>query len=350
MKILIDIGHPAHVHLFKNVICNLTNSGHEIKITTRDKDITLALLRAFHFQFECIGKNFTGLLNKGVGMIRNDIKILRIARRFKPDLFISVASPYAAQISWVIRKPHILFTDSEPTALINNMAFPFSYLICTPASYKRIINKKKHLKYNGYHELAYLHPKYIKPDRSILDELNVNKNEKFAILRFVAWNASHDVGHEGFNIAAKRTLVKELSKRCKVFITAESELPADLEKYRISIPPQRIHDALYFADLLVGDSQTMTTEAAVLGTPAVRCNSMMGTMGNFDELEEKYDLIYSFKDSDQAIAKALELIDSKDLKKKWHEKRDRLLKEKIDVTEFITKLIENFPNSGYEIK
>jgi predicted glycosyltransferase len=40
----------------------------------------------------------------------------------------------------------------------------------------------------------------------------------------------------------------------------------------------------------------MTTEAAVLGTPAIRCNSFVGKrdMGNFIELEKKYGLIFNF--------------------------------------------------------
>ena len=42
MKILIDIGHPAHVHLFKNLIGNLRKDGHEVIITARDKEIALA--------------------------------------------------------------------------------------------------------------------------------------------------------------------------------------------------------------------------------------------------------------------------------------------------------------------
>ena len=43
MNILVDIGHPAHVHLFKNMIWNLEEDGHEVKITARDKEIALYL-------------------------------------------------------------------------------------------------------------------------------------------------------------------------------------------------------------------------------------------------------------------------------------------------------------------
>ena len=42
--------------------------------------------------------------------------------------------------------------------------------------------------------------------------------------------------------------------------------------------------------MVVADTQTIVTEAAVLGTPAIRYNSFAGEndMGNFVELEQKY--------------------------------------------------------------
>ncbi|MDD1696935.1 MAG: DUF354 domain-containing protein, partial [Methanoregula sp.] len=36
---LIDIGHPAHVHFFKYLIRNMEKNGHVVKITARDKEV-----------------------------------------------------------------------------------------------------------------------------------------------------------------------------------------------------------------------------------------------------------------------------------------------------------------------
>ena len=47
MKILFDMGHPAHVHFFKNTIWELEKKGHQVKVTARDKDVTIALLEAY---------------------------------------------------------------------------------------------------------------------------------------------------------------------------------------------------------------------------------------------------------------------------------------------------------------
>jgi len=44
MNLLFDIGHPAHVHLFKNFIYYLKNSGHNVFVVSRKKDVTEILL------------------------------------------------------------------------------------------------------------------------------------------------------------------------------------------------------------------------------------------------------------------------------------------------------------------
>jgi predicted glycosyltransferase len=104
--------------------------------------------------------------------------------------------------------------------------------------------------------------------------------------------------------------------------------------------------------MLVGDTQTSTTEAACLGTPAVRCNSFVGKndMSNFIELENIYDLIFNFNIPEKAIEKSIELIQEQDLKEKWINKKERLLKNKIDVTAFMTWFIEDYPESSRMMK
>ena len=350
MRILVDIGHPAHVHLFKNMILHLENDGHEVKITARDKDVALQLLDAYELEYENRGKGYGGLLGKATGLMKINYTVYKIARRFKPDILIGVHNPYIAQVGKLLRKPSIIFTDSEPVPIANWLTFPFCSCILLPSCFRKDLGPKS-VRYNGYHEIAYLHPNYFDPDPAIVEELNLRKADKFVILRFVAWQASHDIVHSGYNLETKRRLIKEIGKYARVFITSEKPLPEEFEKYRITIPAHRIHDMLYYAQMLVGDTQTMTTEAGILGTPAIRCNSFVGEndMGNFIELEEKYDLIYSYRDPDKALNKALDLLKNDNLKREWQKKREKLLGEKIDVTKFMVEFIENYPRSFHEL-
>jgi predicted glycosyltransferase len=129
-------------------------------------------------------------------------------------------------------------------------------------------------------------------------------------------------------------------------------LVGDLEKYELKVSPEKMHDVLYYARLLFCDSQTMATEAGVLGTPAVRCNSFVGVndMGNFIELENKYGLIYNFSDENKALSCALSLLKTPDIKTEWVKRQKILLNDKIDVTAFMIWFIENYPRSIIEMK
>jgi hypothetical protein len=94
----------------------------------------------------------------------------------------------------------------------------------------------------------------------------------------------------------------------------------------------------------------MATEAGLLGTPSVLISSLVGTMGNFLELEKKYGLIYCFSDSAVALPRALDILRNPESKHIWGEKREKLLKDKIDVTGFMTWFVENYPQSVREMR
>ena len=66
-------------------------------------------------------------------------------------------------------------------------------------------------------------------------------------------------------------------------------------KFQIPCPPEKIHHALYYADLFYGESPTMASEAACLGTPA-RYIDHKGR-GYTDEQERKYGLVFNFKNT-----------------------------------------------------
>jgi len=352
MKILIDMGHPAHVHLFKNFIWEMKKRGHKVKVTTRDKDVTIALLDKYKFDYECFGSPKKGLIRKILGITEITWWLYKQCKKFKPDILLSL-TPYTAYVSKIIRKPAINFIDDDIFGDIKYrlMYTWFDSAICTPKKFRKNLGKK-HIRYNGYHELAYLHPNRFKPNPEILKEMNLNPKDTFFLLRFVSLAAWHDKGKEGWNTDDKLKIVKELEKKGKVFITSEKSLPKELEPYRYSIHPEKIHHIMYYATLFVTDSQTMTTESALLGTPAVRCNSFVGPedMSNFIELEKDYGLIFSFNNKNKAFKKIVELINIKDIKTEWNKKRNKLIQEKIDVTKWMIWLAENFPESFKEMK
>lgn len=343
MKILVDIGDPPHVHVLKNMILELERRNHKVKIITRDKEITLKLLDACGFKYETRGKGRTGVIGKAVGLLEANYKIYKIARKFKPDILVGVNNPYVAHVGKLIRKPSFVFVDTEHARLQNFLIFPFATKVFTPSCYIGE-DKKNQVRYKGYHELAYLHPKYFKPNPEILKEIGLTERDNFVVMRFVAWDASHDIGHEAFNLETKVKLAKELEKHAKVFITSEAKIEKELEKYQLTVSPEKIHDLLYYAALYIGEGATMTSECAVLGTPALFVNPFK--FGYTAEEEEKYSLVFNISDSMNDVQKitnkALEIILKPEFKKEWAKKRERLLKDKIDVTKFMVNMVENY--------
>ena len=156
MKILIDIGHPAHVHYFKNMIKIMKGQGHHFCIVSRDKEVTHTLLQSYNIPYISRGKGAKGLIGKFFYLFKADYDILKIAKKFNPDLFLSFSSPYAAQASFILRKPHVAFTDTEH-ATLGNLAFSlFTKIIITPKCYEKEFGNK-HIKFNGYMELNYFY-------------------------------------------------------------------------------------------------------------------------------------------------------------------------------------------------
>jgi len=346
MKIIADIGHPAHVHLFKNFVKEMENRQHKIVVIARNKECSLNLLHYYKIKYVNRGAGSVALIGKGINLIKTDLFLYRLARKFKPDILMGVNNPYIAHVAWLLKKPSYIFNDTENAKLSNIITYPFATKIITPSCYKKNLGRKQ-IRYNGYHELAYLHPNYFTPDSSVLNMLGIEEYERYVIIRFVSWHATHDVGHRGIFPENKMKAVKIFSKYAKIFITSEETLPENLRKYQMKIPPKKIHDALYYATLLYGESATMASECAVLGTPAIFLDN--NGRGYTDEEEKRYGLVFNFSESlldqERSIKKGIELLNTPNLKQKWQRRRQKMLSEKIDVTAFMVWFVENYPNS-----
>lgn len=358
MRILIDVNNSPHVHLFRYAAREWESRGHSVFWTARDKDIVVDLLHCYGFKFQVLSTYRRGLSRMALELIVRDWKLFRLAHQLRPDVMIGT-SVNITHVSRLLPARSIFFTESDPDLirLISYLTFPFADTIVMPDILPNTWTSKQ-VKHASYHKLAYLHPNRFTPDPSVLDELGVAPGEPFFIVRFIAWGATHDIGEGGLSLEAKRRVIQTLSPHGRVFITAEkpsskvSILQPDFEPYRIHIEPHRIHDALYYATMFVGDSQSMTTEAAVLGTPALRCNSMVGRTTVIDELEHKYDLCYGYlpNETDRLIAKIEELLRTVSLKDRWREKRTHLLEDKIDLTDWMVDFIEQYMDNRKGLK
>lgn len=336
MRILVEITHPAHVHFFRNAIAEFEKRGYEVAITARQKEVAVLLLENYHIPHTIlsgIGRGKFALIKE---LIVRDWRLLKFCRKFKPDVLTGIGGIFAAHAGFFLRKPVVVWDDTEHAKLSHLITFPFAKLICSPSCYKKSLGKK-HRKYAGYHELAYLHPNRFKPDAEIVKGLGINPAKKYCVVRFVSWGAHHDIGQHGFSTEGKIKFVKKLLEYAKVYITSESALPAELEGFGLKIPPHLIHHILAFARLCVSEGATIASECACLGTPAIYINTLKA--GTIDE-QEQYGLLRQTIDTDEAFEMSLQYLQDDEAIEKCRKGREKMLSEKIDVTEYIVRTIE----------
>lgn len=341
MKIIIDILHPAHVHFFKNFI-KIMSKDNEIYLTSRKKEITLYLLKKYGLTSECISSIGKNTFDLGFELVSRNLKFLRIAKQIKPDLLMGIMGPTISSIGKLLSVPSYVFYDSEFASITNTFVYPIATKVITPQCYKNQIGKN-HIKYNGYQELAYLHPNYFKPDDSVFDDLNLNKKDKYFVIRLVGWKASHDIGKKGLTQTNVLEMINFLEKYGEVFITSERKSHS-FKKYLIQIPPEKIHSLLNYATMYIGEGVTMASEAAILGTPSILISPLVGNIGYIEDLE-KDGLVFGYKTYKDAIANIRNLIKKNNLKSTWLSKKNKMLKKRIDVTQFIIDLIRKDFNS-----
>ena len=346
MNILVDINHPAHVHLLRNVYKMLVERGHKVVVVVKEIPSAMKLLDFYGIPYLNIGKKDDNLGKKGFDQLVYDRRMLKIVRQNHIDIGLgsSINIPHISKLS---RMKSIILDDDddEVEPLFVKFGHPFADTILSPVDTPR--KSKKTIYVNAYHELSYLHPNRFEPDPSVLRDVGVQRGESYFILRFNAFKAHHDVGVVGLTIENKRRLVNNLSLKGKVFITTERDIDDEFKPYQLKVSPEKAHSLMYYATMLVGDSQTMTSEAAVLGTPAIRCNTFVGRIHYLEEEEHKYGLTYGFlpDQSEEMFKKIDEILALPNLKEEWQTRRQRMLTEKIDYSRFLTWFVENYPES-----
>ena len=348
MRIIIDINHPAHVHYFKNLITQLNNYDYNVIIVARDREFVKDHLNSLNFSFINRGKGKKSLFGKLLYMFKADLQYLWIALKYKPDLFLSFSTPYIHHIAYLLGKPSIALNDTEHTDKTHSkITYPFCTSILTPNSYQNDLGEK-HIRINSVIENMYLHKNYFKPDKSIKKVLGIEENEDYVILRFVSWNAHHDVGQSGLDIKTKKELINILKDKYKIFISSEQELPQEFRDYQINIQPEKMHHALSFASIFIGESGTMASESALLGTPAVYINSL--PLMCYLKLEKEAGLLEHFESSEGVVEYVSGLTKDINFKSKTKTKSESMHSNFIDPTKFLIWFIEEYPKSVDIIK
>jgi len=350
MNILFFLVHPAKFHFHRVQINELISRGYNVDIIITKKDILEELVKEEGWQYTNIfpeGRKIPGLhvyVGALISLLRTVYRLLKYTKGKKYDLFVGDLLTIVGRLK---RVPSLYPTDDVLIQVPEQAVFlaTTNQIIAPQITELEKYNSKK-IGYKGYKALAHLHPNYFTPDKSRIFEY-LRNGKDFFLIRCVKFGATHDIDKSGITNEILTKLVNILKTRGEIFITSERELPAELEKYRIQIRKKDISHYLYFAKIFIGDSTTMCSEAAVLGTPSVEFDDYFEEIEQMQELEDKYGLTFGMKISnpENMFKKVEELLNTPNLNEEFQEKRQKLLSETIDVSAFMVWLIENYPKS-----
>ena len=155
------LGHPAHFHLYKNVINNLTDRNVDVRIYIGTKDILSDLLDASGLGYIVITGNSrrSNLYSKFVKLVKSSITYYKLMAELRPDLIVGCLSQlvYAGRL---LRIPTIFNAEDDInyTLFQGLITYPFVKHILTPGPTRTGVFSYKQIRYDGYHKLAYLHP------------------------------------------------------------------------------------------------------------------------------------------------------------------------------------------------
>ncbi len=320
LKVLFELAHPKHFHQFHSV-ARAGGDAFETTYLAKEKDVTVDLVRAAGLPYLPYGRHGKTLAQKAGAAFKTTADLDRAARQVGAELIVSRSSPYATLMAKLRAYRSVVMVDSEVVPLINHFVGPLADLVITPSHFPRTF--PRHVRVEGVFEECYLHPATFRPDASGVAAAGLRADEPFSVVRFVGWTANHDVGQGGFTEGDKVTLVERLAAHGQVVISSEAPLPPELERYRLTLPPSDLHSLIHYANLYVGDSQSMATEAALLGTPSVRFNSFVGPddMMNFVVLEREHDLLRNARSAAEATEIAEEALVG-EWKPTWEVRRD----------------------------
>lgn len=318
MRLLIDIVHPAQLLFFRPWVSRLRGAGHVVRLTSRDKDLTLPLLEEWGWEHRCLSRAPRGRLGlMGEWVLRN-WRLHREVRDFQPDVILVKEGACGCQVGWWNGIPVLAIDDTDDARWQRWLSFPFASRLFTDERYpgRRRLRQRT---YRCLSPVAYLRD--LPRDPAVVEAAGLDPGRPFIAVRLVAWGASHDGGHRGFGRGEGARLLEALARRVPLVISSEAELPRSLRPFQYSLAPSRWHALLAEAAVYLGESATGATEAVVLGVPAIHLSTRR--LWYTGELE-RAGLMENHRDGRRAIKAALRWL-RPEQRKVWQQRVGRYL-------------------------
>jgi len=264
MRIWFDLSNAPHINLFKDLLKELENDGHEVIVTCRPLSNTVSLLDLHNIKYTIVGKHYgKNFLKKIMGYPIRVNQLKKFIKPLKVDIAISQSSFHSPVAAKLLGIPSIYMNDNEH-AMGNIPSFISASKVLIPEflSVKKVQKQgakiKKIIAYPGVKEGIYLWQKYlnengqsseqtnkgifIRPEprtaqyykggENFLDEVIMGLKDQFSITlltrdkeQFKHYSSS---SFAGINVPEKPLSFDEISKNCFLFIGAGGTMTREM--------------------------------------------------------------------------------------------------------------------------
>jgi predicted glycosyltransferase len=337
-----DINHPVQALMLRPVIEEFERLGHVSRVFARDKDVTLALLERFGIPASTLAKRRRGRLGALIELAAREARLLRMAVSERPQAIIGT-SVHAGRVGRLSGAASIVINDDDAAAVpfFARLAYPLADVIAKPACLA-FESHPRQVTYRGNQQLFYLHPARFHADPGIRGELGLGVAQRYGVIRLSALDAHHDAGVRGLEPAHLGEIARRIPPGVVVLASLEKSQSLPEGWRPMALPPERLHHVLASAEFFLGDGQTMTAEAAVLGTPALRLNDFVGRISYLKELEA-YGLAFGFRPGDEQslLAVLTEVLNGARPRAGFERARARFLSDMVDPLPWFVDLVSS---------
>ncbi|MCK4806009.1 MAG: DUF354 domain-containing protein [Candidatus Aegiribacteria sp.] len=288
MRIWFDVDNAPHVLVIKPIAEELTQRGHTVIFTARDRSSTCELLDLYNLDYIKVGGLYrNSTFGKVTGTIRRAFALRKAMKKWHADVSFGHGSRALPLTSAMLKVPSITMYDYE---WVNPSLFNrFCSMILLPdvITLERCreagIDSDKVSFFPGFKENLYLNN--VEPDPSIAAELGL-KDDKIKVLLRPPATTAHYHNPEAEEILD--ALLAKLLNNPEVQLIwiprtpDQNELVGGIHKAEVIIP-EKVYPGpqlILTCDVVIGGGGTMTREAAVLGVPSF--TFFMGRLGAVD--------------------------------------------------------------------
>jgi len=269
-KILVGITHYPHVNFFKHAVRILQGLGYfdlELVVQPRGRLVSIVERELPDVPRSLWGQHRSSLIAKLVDTAQTEARLLSHYRRRRFDVVTGVRNVTLTHVAWIYRRPSVVFEDDIEYKLGFLAYKPLATRVVMPASIP--YEGRNVVKYRGFKELAYLHPKYFKPDEQALAEYGLRPG-RFVFVREVSGTSLNYRHIEQGALARVCPSLRDMG--FGIVLSLENKTLRALFKDQCIIleePVRDIHSLLHFAALTISSGDSMARESCLVGTPAI---------------------------------------------------------------------------------